>query len=448
MHQNQTFLGFYHNVRRYRRREYLDSPAADYKQGAGNKKKKTDDVEDDDIVFQFANGDMGSLNRYLHGGRVLPLTSDAYFQRVGILDQDKLTAKIKAQSTLQWRLSRRCIHKDCNGFLGDVENSSRHTLWTKGMSEDDFDKLSTSEKMDVLSGQIYSYSEDAGGDTEVSYYTVMLQYCKKFNEATDSDAKEEARTAVVEITESLLGDIAPIQTHIEKIKSELNEFDKTCETNASDLSSLETNMTALLNDELGQIDELEKQISEQLDDIKADQRIIDDDRYQQQLTAAYVWIPVIGTVAAAVVFAEKQEEIEKYEKKIRNLKNLIESEQESILLHKTLQGNLTSMAKQTKELKDQISPAKTTVEELAGGWEFMRVQIQDIYDKAAKFEDKIPTMVLTQLQLEKIVKAWNDLNKYVSSYIQVANVVPPITTLPIGDYLDQLDEVQKSKRTT
>lgn len=42
----------------------------------------------------------------------------------------------------------------------------------------------------------------------------------------------------------------------------------------------------------------------------------------------------------------------------------------------------------------------------------MRVQIQDIYDKAAKFEDKIPTMVLTQLQLEKIVKAWNDLNKY------------------------------------
>lgn len=65
----------------------------------GNK-KKTDDVEDDDIVFQFANGDMGALNRYLHGGRVLPLTSDAYFQRVGILDQDKLTAKIKAQIDL------------------------------------------------------------------------------------------------------------------------------------------------------------------------------------------------------------------------------------------------------------------------------------------------------------------------------------------------------------
>lgn len=171
----------------------------------------------------------------------------------------------------------RQIHKGCNDFLGDLENSSRHTLWTKGTSEGDFDKLSTSEKMDVLSGQIYSYSEDAGGDTaDDSYYTVMLQYCRKFNEATDSDAKEEARAAVVEITGALLENIAPIQTHIGKIKTELNDFDKDCETNASDLSSLETNMTALLNDELGQIDELENQISEQLDDIKADQKIIDD----------------------------------------------------------------------------------------------------------------------------------------------------------------------------
>lgn len=59
--------------------------------------KDNGDDDDDGATFAFADEDMGKLNRYLHGGRVLPRDKDTFCQNVGILDQSKITDHIWTQ---------------------------------------------------------------------------------------------------------------------------------------------------------------------------------------------------------------------------------------------------------------------------------------------------------------------------------------------------------------
>lgn len=67
-----------------------DSPKS-YRQRAT---KDDDDDDDDDVVFSLGNADMGSLNRYLHGGRVLPLGRTAFCDKAGIIDTSLITSTI------------------------------------------------------------------------------------------------------------------------------------------------------------------------------------------------------------------------------------------------------------------------------------------------------------------------------------------------------------------
>lgn len=63
----------------------------------GHTVKDSGDDDDDGATFAFADADMGKLNRYLHGGRVLPRDKDSFCQKVGILDQSKITDHIWTQ---------------------------------------------------------------------------------------------------------------------------------------------------------------------------------------------------------------------------------------------------------------------------------------------------------------------------------------------------------------
>lgn len=53
-----------------------------------------DDDDEEDVVFVLGQSDMGALNRYLHGGRVLPLDRTSYCNKTGIVDTSLLTPKI------------------------------------------------------------------------------------------------------------------------------------------------------------------------------------------------------------------------------------------------------------------------------------------------------------------------------------------------------------------
>ncbi|PYH82517.1 hypothetical protein BO82DRAFT_333956 [Aspergillus uvarum CBS 121591] len=409
-----------------------------------------DDDADDGATFAFADEDMGKLNRYLHGGRVLPLDKDSFCQKVGILDQSKITDHIWTQiddligtykEATDSPLTRLQIHKDCTDFLGD-DSSETHRQWTKADGDDSaFDALCTFDKMNTLASQIYGYADNAGAD-DSSYYLFMFDQCTKYNDddATDQQ-REAARKAILDATEDLLSDIEPMQLHAQKVSDALNDFEKACDKREGALSDSETSMTSILNQDLGDIDDLQDKINSQLADIAADQKIIDADRYDQQMTAAYVWIPIIGTIAGPIVFAERQADIEKYEKKIAALKDLISSEQDTIALHQQLQGHVTAMSKQCQDLKALIGPARETAEKLKGGWDLMGAEIQKVHDTAEKFETKIPGVDFADLQLQSIVREWKKLYKGAREYIKTAPVLPRTDVMSIDDYHDQIKDL-------
>ncbi|KAK2599072.1 hypothetical protein QQS21_005478 [Conoideocrella luteorostrata] len=408
------------------------------------------DDDDDGATFAFADEDMGKLNRYLHGGRILPLDKDSFCQKVGILDQSKITDHIWTQidgliGTYKEATDRAVIwpqiYKDCTGFL-DGDSSESRRQWTRADSDDSaFDALCTFDKMNTLASQIYGYADNAGAD-DSSYYLFMFDQCKKYNadDATDQQ-REAARKAILDATEDLLSDVAPMQLHAKKVSNALNDFEKACDKREGALIDSETSMTSILNVDLGDIDDLQKKIDSQLTDIAADQKIIDADRYDQQMTAAYVWIPIIGTIAGPVVFAERQADIEKYEKKIAALKDLISSEQDQIALHQQLQGHVTAMSKQCQDLKALIGPAKETAEKLKGGWDLMGDEIQKVHDTAEKFETKIPGVAFADIQLESIVREWKKLYKGAREYIKTAPVLPRTDVMSIDDYHDQIKDL-------
>ncbi|KAF5855403.1 hypothetical protein ETB97_009314 [Aspergillus alliaceus] len=414
------------------------------------------DDDDDGATFAFADEDMGKLNRYLHGGRVLPLDKDSFCQKVGILDQSKITDHIWTQidgliGTYKeasrvflnscFPSAASIIYEDCTGFLGDDSSESRRQ-WTKADGDDSaFDALCTFNKMNTLASQIYGYADNAGAD-DSSYYLFMFDQCKKYNDddATDQQ-REAARKAILDATEDLLSDVAPMQLHAKKVSDALNDFEQACDQREGALVDSETSMTSILNEDLGDIDDLQEKINSQLADIAADQKIIDADRYDQQMTAAYVWIPIIGTIAGPVVFAERQADIEKYEKKIAALKDLISSEQDQIALHQQLQGHVTAMSKQCQDLKALIGPAKETAEKLKGGWDLMGDEIQKVHDTAEKFETKIPGVGFAEIQLESIVREWKKLYKGAREYIKTAPVLPRTDVMSIDDYHDQIKDL-------
>ncbi|PYI21890.1 hypothetical protein BO99DRAFT_400538 [Aspergillus violaceofuscus CBS 115571] len=399
-----------------------------------------DDDDDDGATFAFADEDMGKLNRYLHGGRVLPLDKDSFCQKVGILDQSKITDHIWTQIDGLIGTYKE-IYKDCTDFLGDDSSETRRQ-WTKADGDDSaFDDLCTFGKMNTLASQIYGYADNAGAD-DSSYYLFMFDKCTVYNdEKATQQQRDAARKAILDATEDLLSDIEPMQLHAAKVSDALNEFEKACDKREGALGDSETSMTSILNQDLGDIDDLQAKIDSQLADIAADQKIIDQDRYDQEMTAAYVWIPIIGTIAGPIVFAQRQADIEKYEKKIAALQDLISSEQDTIALHQQLQGHVTAMSKQCKDLKALIGPAKETAEKLKGGWDLMGDEIQKVHDTAEKFETKIPDVDFADLQLQSIVREWKKLYKGAREYIKTAPVLPRTDIMSIDDYHDQIKDL-------
>lgn len=56
--------------------------------------RNNDDETNNTVIFSMANADMGSLNRFLHAGRVLPLDRNTYCLQAAILDQNAITQPI------------------------------------------------------------------------------------------------------------------------------------------------------------------------------------------------------------------------------------------------------------------------------------------------------------------------------------------------------------------
>ncbi|ODM19404.1 hypothetical protein SI65_04388 [Aspergillus cristatus] len=170
-------------------------------------------------------------------------------------------------------------------------------------------------------------------------------------------------------------------------------------------------MRTLLNEELGDIAKLKEEIEYKVEDINALNAEIDQES------------PIAGTIAGLVVFAQYEAAIKKLRKKIAELEEIIDSDEEKIQLHTLLQGNVTAM------------------KALEGSWDVMKDQLQGLHDNVAQQEVEVPRLALEQIQLNNIVDAWNELHSHAITYIENAQITPTTQQMSLEDYQQQLDDV-------
>lgn len=113
-----------------------------------------------------------------------------------------------------------------------------------------------------------------------------------------------------------------------------------------------------------------------------------------------------------------------------------------------------------------MEPALKTIQKLEGGWGFMGTELEYLHKSVSQFDEQIPPLMLTTIQLDKIAQEWLRLNKYgklpirnplhqksglkthstklvVASYIQSANLRPSVTVTSLEDYSQQLEDAKR-----
>ncbi|PLB43894.1 hypothetical protein P170DRAFT_514200 [Aspergillus steynii IBT 23096] len=395
---------------------------------SGNRVGVADD-DDGGQTFTLAREDMAALNRFTQTGRMLPMTRNGYEVQMGLTSEAELTDQVwNAVDTML--LTFKTINNDCNSFLSEEGNG-------------DAGKGTWAKTVDVAA-QIWTYSDNAGGEAGDSFYESMLAAVNAFNEATNEDDKNAQKDLIKEYTDMQKKDCSALATAAETVETELGAFQTRCSGYATELTGHEKTMEGLLQQEYGDIECLKADIEKQTAIIKSKQSKIDADRLIEKQEAYYEWIPFVGAIAAAIVTAVMETNIADLEDAIKKLQDIIASDQEKIRVVGAVQGHVTGMKTEIHELNDVLTPAITTLGKLKGAWQAMGTMLDALNAAFSKANDEIDYPSIEKNELDKIRRKWNDLRSYTQTYQEVAYLTDVPKATSFGQYLDELEQSKKS----
>lgn len=142
------------------------------------------------------------------------------------------------------------------------------------MREDSGNKGTWAKTVDVA-GQIWAYSDNAGGDEGDSFYEAMLAAINAYNEATSDEEKNSQKELVKEYTTMQMKDCTKLAEAAGAVELELGAFQTRCSKYSTELSGHEKTMQSLLTKEYGDIESLKADIEKQAAIIKSKQGKID-----------------------------------------------------------------------------------------------------------------------------------------------------------------------------
>ncbi|PTB63928.1 hypothetical protein BBK36DRAFT_1180910 [Trichoderma citrinoviride] len=305
------------------------------------------DRSDDEQIFILERGQMHALCRFLWTGKLLPTDRTQDTRYLGLVNTSVISTEIS---------------EDCIVF-----------------------KDETWDKLTILADIIKTYAVLAGGTGTSSYYQAMLEWVGQYNDEKDKPAPDQ--TVLDNLSKSIKGaiddeqkKITLIQDQVAKALDALGTFHDNCKVYGTTLQGDGNSLQGLLNKEGNNIDKLQAQIDQ-------DRTAIED--AQARIGAGEVLaasVP-IGTIASAIVANQAQGDIEKLERKIKDVQKALDAEEAKV-----------------SDLVEIIAPAILTLEALQGAWAGMSADLQTLYDLFGDSAESIPPMLLEQRQLETIVE--------------------------------------------
>lgn len=152
------------------------------------------------------------------------------------------------------------IKEDCADFLREDEDSDKRGTWAKNVD---------------VAAKIWTYSDNAGGDAEDSFYQNMLAAVNAYNEASSDEEKSNQKDLILEYTNMQTKDCTTLATAAEAVETELGAFQTRCSGYSTGLTGHENTMESILSQEYGDIQSLKADIEKQTATIKSKQSTID-----------------------------------------------------------------------------------------------------------------------------------------------------------------------------
>ncbi|KOS46388.1 hypothetical protein ACN38_g2616 [Penicillium nordicum] len=237
---------------------------------------------------------MVALSRFLWTGKLLPTNRDTYTNILGLTDLSTMNDKI-------WN--------EVDILLGDYTEISKGC--TKFQDE-------TWNGLVILSGTIKTYAAMAGGSTDSSYYSGMLEWIGEYNDELGNETPDQKN--LDELSKSTMGLIKSEETKIDDIQAKikdaleaLNLFHTDCKGYESNLEGRARSLESLLEEEENDIKHLDEKIAEEQKKIQDLQVELDRDHEKIKDTAYYVWMPFVGTIAGITVDVLAEQDLKRLE---------------------------------------------------------------------------------------------------------------------------------------
>lgn len=255
-----------------------------------------------------------------------------------------------------------------------------------------------------LASDIYNY-----GISIPTYYG-GLQEC--INILKNDPGNVQAQQNLIAVVDQLATNVAPYITKASKIKSDLATFVSNMETDNNTLTAPISGYYAYYDNEYGADSAAVQQIVTELSD---DHSALDDAqaKYKRDViiastSPAYLWIPVVGWIAAPIIAGVFGNEAVQDLKKISDMQTAINQLEAEKAADALLMQGLIFIKSHITTLSDEITSAVTIVEGIEGNWNAIAADLNNL---STQLQNNFTSTLafLLQLNFNLAIQEWTTL---------------------------------------
>ncbi|KAL1753129.1 hypothetical protein FB107DRAFT_218490 [Schizophyllum commune] len=362
----------------------------------------TVDMTPKDLVNQDGNyvlqqDDMYAVLQYVWAGVLLPTSPEAFQARLGVSDD---TMK-KLNAVLESLISQ---YKTTQGHCQPFKDSTYPSIVS-------------------IADDVYNYAQNAGGTVTDSYYANIFAAVRSLGTATDPSTIAGLKKTITDLVNIQVKSIGDITGKAQTVVDDMTAFQNLAMQDSTALQARHTAVTNALSSEIGNLAELNKNLTDDRALLKADQATYLHDKIIACTTLTYAWIPFIGIIVASIVAgmygsaaAKLASDIDKTKADITDDEGKITDETQIIADVKSIDSDLSSFLA-------ALGKATAAVQGMMGTWTAIAA---DLTNLQTMVDQDIRTAVgaVATIEDNKLIEKWNDLATAVDKYRQAAYISP------------------------
>ncbi|KAJ7775607.1 hypothetical protein DFH07DRAFT_1056783 [Mycena maculata] len=291
-----------------------------------------------------------------------------------------------------------------------------------------------------IASNIYDYAGTASGgdDQSASYYAMVFDGIRELARLEDSSS-DKATGLIGDIkgtVQLLLDRIPPIQDDAKKAITALHEFGEECKAHHVALEKLEARIREKIAGEGGEIEQLQKQIKTDMQELLNYEEELRKD-YSVQLVFAV--LPSVPSSLTVDIISNIKNKHKNMEKAITELNEKLKAEKKDVQEDRDIVADLTNVKLDIQSIVVFVEANIKTIEKIIGVWDVIKDDLSAI--KVTVQLDKARhdlAAALTPDVTNAIIKKWADAGKIVNAYRKGAYISEQPKVITLNEYATEL----------